>query len=442
MTQDNGEARTLVDWLRNPPLHAGFLPTEQQLELAHLAGGMGLPGTRDEAWRYTRLAGVEGDRLLLGYGGAVPDTAQLQSLTPEGVALDRLVMVNGRIVPELCEIGALPDGVGFGSLRAMRRAAEQGLREASLLLEHLDLLSRPRERVFSAINSTLGEDAAALWVPAGVHLPRPVLVISALLSHAGPILCQPRLLVVMGQDSRATVLEAQGGFGEGAYLSNGVSEFHLEARARLEHVRVQRDSATGRRVSGTFLQLKADARARSHTYTLSGRTVRNEYRLELVEPGAAGEINGLSLVKGESHVDSHTHVSHVAPDCRSLQSFRTILAERSRGIFTGRIQVAREAQRTDAVQQCAAMVLSPEARAVARPQLEILADDVKCTHGATVGSLDANSLFYLRSRGIPGDLARRLLIHAFCSAQVGRVRAGDMVNPLDRLITRTLAEHA
>ena len=436
------QARTLAEWLEHPPARDGLLSTEARHEVARLATLLGLPGPRDEAWRYTRLSGLEEEALELGVEAPLPDEHQLRALTPEGVTLDRLVVVNGRPVPSLCQIGPLPDGVGIGSLSAMRQAAREGNSSAARLLEHLDLLSQSRQRAFSAINSALAEDAAALWVPEGVQLPRPLLVLSLVLPQAGPLLSQPRLLAVLGQHSQATVLEAHGGFGDKAYLCNAVSEFHVQAHARLEHVRVQRDSVAGRRVSGAFFQVMAGAQARTHTYTLGGRTVRNEIRMELVEPGASGEINGLGLLKGETHLDNHTHVAHLAPDCQSHQGFRTILAERSQGIFTGRIQVAKDAQHTDAVQQCASMVLSPEARAVARPQLEILADDVKCTHGSTVGSMDANSLFYLRSRGIPGDLARRILIHAFCSAQLGRVRASEMVNPLDRLITRTLADHA
>lgn len=435
------QARTLDQWLEQPPAQDGLLQEEARREVAHLARELGLPAVRNEAWRYTRLGDLEQELLHLDPDAPLPDETQLRALTPEGIALDRMVVVNGRLLPGLCRIGPLPDGVGLGSLRTMRRAAREGDKGASLLLEHLDQLSQPRQRVFSAINSALAEDACALWVPQGVRLPRPVLVISLVLPQVGPLLSQPRLLAVLSPESQATVLEAHGAFGDTPYLCNAISEFHVEAGARLEHVRVQRDSPAGRRISGAFLRLKTDARARSHTFTLGGRTVRNEVHLELVEPGASGEINGLGLLKGDSHLDNHTHVTHLAPDCHSRQGFRTILAERSRGIFTGRIQVTRQAQRTDAVQQCASMVLSSDARAVARPQLEIHADDVKCTHGSTVGSLDANSLFYLRSRGIPGDLARRILIHAFCSAQLGRVRTGELVNPLDRLITRTLADH-
>ena len=433
-------ARRLADWLADPPEAAGLVAEPVRGLLAESARERGLPGRRDEAWRYTSLAGLEDELFTLAGEGPAPTAAQLTALTPEGVLADRVVVVNGRLVPELCEIGPLPEGAGFGSLRAMARAAREGVKEAGLLLERLDSLCRPGERTFSALNSALAGDATGLWVPDGVRLERPLLVISLVLPGEATLLSQPRLLVVLGRDSQASVLESHGGFGPRPYFCNAVSEFHLGEGARLEHLRVQRDSAAGRRVSGAFLRLQKDAQLRSHTFTTSGRQVRNEFHLELAGPGAEGEINGLALLRGDTQVDNHTQVDHLAPDCRSRQSFRSILAERSRGIFTGRILVARDAQRTDAVQNCAALLVSEEAQALARPQLEILADDVKCTHGATVGSLDAASLFYLRSRGIPKDLARRILIHAFCSGQLARVRTGELVKPLDRLITRTLAE--
>ena len=433
-------ARSLAGWLEDPPALAGLVEEPARAWLARGALERGWPGRGDEAWRYTSLAGLDEERFALAAESPAPTAAQLTALTPEGVLADRVVVVNGRIVPDLCEIGPLPEGAGFGSLRAMARAAREGVREAGLLLERLDSLCRPGERAFSALNSALAGDATGLWVPDGAHLERPLLVISLVLPGAETLLSQPRLLVVLGRESQASVMETHGGFGARPYLCNAVSEFHLGRGARLEHLRVQRDSAAGRRVSGAFLRLERDAQLRSHTFTVGGRLVRNEFRLELAEEGAEGEINGLALLREEAHADNHTLVEHLAPGCRSRQSFRSILAGRSRGVFTGRIRVATDALRTDALQNCAALLVSDEAQAVARPQLEILADDVKCTHGATVGSLDEGSLFYLRSRGIPRDLARRILIHAFCSGQLARVRTSEMVKPLDRLITRTLAE--
>lgn len=432
--------RTLNQWLADPPEGAGLVGREERGRLARRALELGLPDARSEAWRYSSLAGLAEEELILAGAGPAPSAPQLTALTPEGVRLDRVVVVNGRLVPDLCEVGPLPDGTGFGSLRAMAKAAQAGLKEAAALLGRLDSLCRPGERMFSALNSALAGDAVGLWVPDGVKLERPLLVISLVLPGEEALLSQPRLLVVLGRGSQASVMESHGGFGGTPYFCNAVSEFHLGQGSVFEHLRVQRDSPAGRRVSGAFLRLEAGAQLRSHTFTTGGRSVRNEYQLDLAGEAAQGEVNGLALLRGESQVDNHTLVRHRVPDCTSHQTFRTILSDHSRGVFTGRIQVARDAQRTDAVQSCAALLLSDTAQALARPQLEILADDVKCTHGATVGSLDANSLFYLRSRGIPKNLARRLLIHAFCSDLLGRVRTSEMVNPLDRLVTRTLAE--
>ncbi len=434
--------RTLAEWLADPPAMAGLVEGDERRRLAGVALDLGLPNSRDEAWRYSRVDDLGDLRLELAGEGPMPRADQLTALTPEGVRVDRLVVVNGRLVSELCEIGPLPDGVGVGSLRAMAKAAREGVEGAASLLGHLDTLCLPDQRMFSALNSALAGDAVGVWVPDGVQLERPLLVISLVLPGAAPLLSQPRLLVVAGRGSRLGVMESHGGFGDTPYVCNAVSEFHVGAGAQVEHLRVQRDSAAGRRISGAFLRVGEGGRLRSHTYTTSGRAVRNEYRLDLAGTGARGEVNGLSLLTGGSQVDSHTLVRHLEPDGRSRQSFRTILAGRSRGVFTGRIHVAQDAQRTDAVQSCSSLLLSDEAQALARPQLEILADDVKCTHGAIVGSLDPTSLFYLRSRGIPRDLARRLLIHAFCVDLLGRVRTTEMLNPLDRLITRTLAEQA
>lgn len=400
---------------------------------------LGLPGGGHEDWRYTRMKDLMQEQY---HAGLVIDEVceeQLRALTPEGVEMHRLVIVNGNIRWDLSRIEGLPDGVGVGSLIGMREQAGQGNEAAAALIKRLDTLSQPRARAMTALNGGLAGDGIGLWLPDGVALKQPLHILSLVTGGSETILVQPRLLVVAGQDSRATLVESEGGPDAVRYLSNAVSEFQLDDGSNVEHVRVQRDSSQGRRVSGLFARLGERSEFRSHTFTFGGMQVRNESRVDLAGSNSHAEVNGLILLRGEEHVDSHTWFEHREPDCTSSQLFKGVLDGSSTSIFTGRIHVHQKGQRTDAVQSGDALLLSDRARSVARPQLEIYADDVKCTHGSTVGNLDETGLFYMRSRGIPADLGRRILMHAFASGLLGRLGNSGLAAPLDRLITRTLA---
>lgn len=433
-------SRSLADWLADPPAAPALLDGERRRAAAERFRELGLPTRRQEAWRYTDLGGLGGETFALpGEDWPSPVAAQLDALVPSGVDAHTLIFVNGLLRDDLSRVGDLPPGSGLGSLKGMARAAAEGVDGARAMLETLDRLAAENDGPFHALSSALAGEGCGLYLPDGAVLERPVQVIHLLLGDQA-LLVQPRMLVMAGRGSRATVFESHGGREGSRTFCNSVAEFHLDEDAAVEHVRVQRDGPSGRRVCGLTARLAAGAEFRSHTFTLGGELVRNETRVKLEGPGARGEVNGLYLLKGESHVDNHTLIEHLSPDCTSGQVFKGVLDERSRGVFTGRILVAQDAQRTDAEQSSDSLLLSDKARGWTRPQLEIHADDVKCSHGATVGSLDEDSLFYLRARGIPGDLAKRLLIHAFASGLLGRVRTAPLLAPLDRLITRTLAE--
>jgi Fe-S cluster assembly protein SufD len=432
--------RPLAAWLEDLPTGPALLSVQRRRRAAEAFLREGLPTRRLEDWRYTDLGSLGEERFLLeDEGPSQPVAAQLDALIPTGVAGDTLVFVNGRLRPDLSAVGDLPAGVVLGSLQALRRSATAAGEANGAMLAALDAAEAAGDGVFGALNAALAGEGCGLYLPAGLRLERPVQVIQLSIGKA-PLLVQPRLLVIAEEGSRATVFEAQGALDAGRSFCNSIAEFHLGAGAQVEHIRVQRDDADGRRVSGLDARIGAEADFRSHTLTTGGALVRNESRLRLEGAGARGEINGLYLLDGQSHVDNHTRVEHLVPDGSSRQVFKGVLDGRSRGVFTGRIYVAQDAQRTDAEQSANSLLLSDEARGWTRPQLEIYADDVKCTHGATVGSLSADSLFYLRARGLPASLARRLLIHAFASELLARVRTAPLIAPLDRLITRTLAE--
>ena len=401
---------------------------------------IGLPKRGEESWKYTDVAPLRDGSFCLPAGNCAYNSADIRQLVPDG--LDHvLVFVDGLYHPELSVEPDFPPGVLVGSLAQL--VSEGTLRSTryrelrNRLLGHPGSLAGLEQSPLVAMNASLLKDGCYLYLPEGVQVKQALCTLQ--LSSGGAVLGSPRTLVFAAEGASATLVELQFGSGSEATYSNSVTEFVLGENANVEHVRIQGDAAKGVRVAGVYAELSARSRFHSHTLTFGGELVRNETGLRLTGGEAHGEVNGLYMLDGNSHVDNHTLVDHVVPDCTSNQLFKGILQEKAQGVFTGRVHVHQDAQNTDAMQSSASLLLSDEARSWARPQLEIYADDVRCSHGATVGSLDQDALFYLRSRGIGLDRARRLLVHAFASEVLSRVQARALLPLLDRLIRQQMS---
>ncbi len=276
-------------------------------------------------------------------------------------------------------------------------------------------LSWPDREPMVALNTMLAADGAAFHVHAG-HDGGVVQLVSIM---AGESDAHPRHSVRLDAGASLTLVEISAG--QGAYLLNTVAELHLAPGARLTHIRLQDEAATAFHVSTTYADIGAGAIYDSFTLTLGGRLSRTEVHAHLTGAGATAHLNAAQLLGGSQHADFTSVVGHTAPGCSSRQTVKTVLAGRSRGVFQGKIAVARDAQKTDGYQMNQALLLSPDAEIDSKPELEIFADDVKCSHGATVGALDAEQLFYLRSRGIPDAEARAILVRAFLAEALDAV---------------------
>ncbi|MHC4909268.1 MAG: Fe-S cluster assembly protein SufD [Planctomycetota bacterium] len=377
-------------------------------------GEIGLPTPRDEAWRQTNLAPLS--KLDLG---VAPDARAaftreiVDSLATPGMTGPQLVFVNGRYAPGISRLETLA-GVRIVSL------AEAVMDDDDELSGNLGQLARESE-AFTALNTARFEDGVGVFVDAGASIESPIHVVF-ITSAATPCVTHPRLLVVAGPDSRVDVIEEFIGAGEDeTYLTNALSEAVVAERADVRHYRIERESESAYAISTLAARQGDESRFTSHSLLLGGHLVRNN-----VEPVIDGEnvysmLNGLYVGRGRQHHDNVMLVSHKKPNCDSRQYYRGVLDDRSHGLFCGRIVVDQLAQKTDAVQSNANLLLSPDARAHAMPQLEIYADDVKCTHGATIGELDEGALFYLRSRGLSEDAAMAILVHAFIGESLDRI---------------------
>ncbi|MDB5412030.1 MAG: sufD [Rubritepida sp.] len=375
-------------------LPGGRLPWVAKLraDAAEAFRAAGLPGRRVEAWRYTDLAPIA----QAGFTEALTFVDEAPALPPMRAPY-RAVFVDGRFAESL---SVMPAGYRCGSLAA-------GLDGAEFLL---GTLAQPLPLV--ALNTMLFEDGLLLDLPAGQD--GGVLELLSIASHTGrPIAFHPRHLIRLGAGASLTLIETSLGPAEAAYLHNPVYEIGIGADAKLSHVRIQREGRSGFQLATVLAAVQAGGVYDNFTLNAGARLVRNEIHTALLGPKAACHMNGAQLAGDGQHADTTTFLDHAAPDCASRQTYKTVLAGKSRGVFQGKILVRQAAQRTDGYQMNQALLLSDDAEIDAKPQLEIYADDVKCSHGATVGALDEAQLFYLRARGIPAEQARAMLVQAF-----------------------------
>jgi len=274
----------------------------------------------------------------------------------------------------------------------------------------------------------LAEDGVSLQIPDNVDAG--VIRLVSIASDGGS--SHPRHLIRLGAGARLTLLEVFGG--NGTYLHNPVTEVHVAAGAALTHVRLQNESTDAFHLATLYAEIADGGEYDGFTLSLGGRTTRFEIHALLSGPGATAHLNGAQLLSGTQHGDFTSVVRHAAPGCASRQTVKNVLAGHSRGVFQGRIEVARGAQKTDGYQMNQALLLSPDAEIDSKPELEIFADDVKCSHGATVGELDAEQLFYLRSRGIPDAEARAILVRAFLAEALDVVKDDTVRGLLERSV--------
>ena len=396
---------------------------------------MGLPSVRDEDWRQTPIGAIARTAFRRP---AEEGAVQPEALAPLtfGHAFDghSIVFVDGRYAPTLSSLGA-QDGVRIESLaRLLDRAP-------ALVERHLGQVLQSGN-AFAALNAAFLEDGAVVVVPAGVALAEAIHVVHHSTASAGPSVSHPRLLVIAERNSQATIVESYGGPEGHAYLTNAVAEIVLADGAVVDHYKVQREGGSAFHIASLAVRQGRDAHFSSHSIALGGAIARQDVDQAFTGPGGDCALGGLFLASGSQLTDTHTRVDHAVPHCSSRQLYKGIVDGNARGVFVGRVVVAKDAQKTDAQQTNKNLLLSRHALVHSVPQLEILADDVKCKHGSTTGQLDATALFYLRSRGIGEDAARSLLVYAFASDVIARIKVEALRSGLGRYLRERLPSAA
>lgn len=388
----------------------------------------GLPTVQQEDWRFTPL----GELATAEFSPAPAATIEAAALQPYLFGHDewtRLVFVNGRYAAEHSRLGAEVEGV---TVCAMADAIAAG---HPLVQARLGTIAVPETTPFTAQNARDFTDGFVVHLAKGVHVETPIHAVFVTTADAIDARVPTRSLIVLEQGARASVIENHITLAGGRrYFANNVTEVAVATHAWLEHCRLQRESEAAFHMGATVVTLEPESHYRSFSLAMGGTLARHDLKLHLNGADCEALFYGLYLAHGQQLVDNHTTIHHDHPHCRSWQLYKGVLDERARGVFNGKIFVTPEAQKTDAKQTNRAVLLSETAKIDSKPQLEIFADDVKCTHGATVGFLDDTMHYYLRSRGIGGDQAKRMLTYAFCAEVVAEVAIQPVREALDALV--------
>jgi Fe-S cluster assembly protein SufD len=397
----------------------------------------GFPNTKQEEWKYTNVSAIAkaGFAPAISNGTALSKDGALSSFIYEEARESTLVFVNGILRRDLSSLAALPDGVLALDLREALRGGEH---EATLreYLEHPALANG-----FAALNTALFTSGLFLIIPRGVKVATPIhlLFIGETIAKNPAPAAFPRVLIVAEENSAATIVESYASSEDAAvYLTNAIVDVSLADGARVEHYKIQRESMAAFHVATTRAELGPNSSYKTTTINFGAAISRHDIRVQMDHEGAECSVDGLYMVDGSQHTDTHSVIDHRQPHCTSHQLYKGILDGKSRAVFNGIVFVRHGAQQTDARQTNKNLLLSTDARVDTKPQLEIFADDVKCTHGAAVGQIDEEEKFYLESRGINPALARNMLTYGFAEEVIERIGIESIRRELDAAVLNRL----
>ena len=395
---------------------------------------LGFPTTQKEAWRFTNVAPIANTPFQLARYELTGSTIEKLNRSPfANLECSRLVFVNGAYSRELSSPETLPEGVKAGSLAV---ALADG---SAALDEHLARYADFNNHAFVALNTAFIEDGAFIDVPKGLILEKPIYLLFVSTAGGRPTVSHPRNLILIGPESQVTLIEGYVGLEEEVYFTNPVTEVVAGENAVLHYCKLQRESEQAFHMATLQVQQDRNSNVSTYFFSLGGALVRHEVTAVLGGEGGECSLNGLYAVTRRQHVDNYTTLDHAKPHCNSRELYQGILDGKSSGVFHGKIIVRKDAQKTDAKQSNKNLLLSDDAVINTKPQLEIYADDVKCTHGATVGQIDPEAVFYLRSRGIAREEARRMLTYAFANAIINRIKFDPMRIRLTKALLARLA---
>ncbi|RIV17818.1 Fe-S cluster assembly protein SufD [Fibrisoma montanum] len=414
----NGESKAPLHQLRRSAL--------QQFER------LGFPTIKHEEWKYSNVNSLIRQAFDIDGASSISE-ADMDDLQIPNLEGNILYFVNGQYKPELSRLVSPADHVQITSFADALKA------EPELIDKHFARYADYQDNAFTALNTALANDGVVVRVPNGKTVEQPIILRFITDAREKNIASQPRNLIIVGRNAEVTVAESYRTLGDRSSFSNAVTEIVVEQDARAQYYKVQNESDAAYHIGTTQVYQADNSHFYSATVTLNGNFVRNNLNIVLNGQHCEAFMYGLYMPNGRQHVDNHTLVDHAMPNSYSNELYKGILDDSGTGVFNGKIFVRPDAQKTNAYQSCKNVVLSPNASMNTKPQLEIFADDVKCSHGTTTGKLDEEALFYMRSRGIPKDEAKTLLMYAFAEDVLSQIKIGPIREYLEGVVQQKLA---
>ena len=393
---------------------------------------LGIPTTKNEEWKYTNLKFIND----INFQASCIHTEAARKYYSENIVqtlkANRLVFINGSFDASLTLLQTEDAGIVISNLAAARKS------HADVFNKHFGKYAEVKNQVMNAMNTALMSDGAFIHVPAGKQTVYPIIITNISDASEVNVLNQPRNLIVVDKNANTTIIESFFALGLNASFCNIVNEVYVGENANLEHYKLQRQQGEHYQINFTQVFQEANTNVNQVTLTLDGKFVRNTLHFNMNGENCNTLLYGLYLLDGNQFVDNHTRVDHAKPNCFSDEKYKGILKDKSTAVFNGKIMVHLDAQKTNAYQRNQNILLSDEATVNTKPQLEIFADDVKCTHGATIGQLDEEPMFYLRSRGIPENEAQKMLLNAFADDIAVKIKIPELVAILEEQIEKKI----
>ena len=394
--------------------------------------GLGFPTTKHEEWKYTNLKQITEGKFNTTCTVNPEVKTLVNSLVYATLKANLLVFVNGTFVSELSTVIETNDAIVIGSLAAMRHTHK------TTFEKHFGKYAIIQNQALTALNTALLSDGAFVHVAPNKTVANPIVILNITDANELNVLAQPRNLIVVDANSSATIVEAYHATGSNASFINVVTETYVGENAHLEHYKIQQQAGESYQTNFNQIFQEGNTNINHVTLTLDGTMVRNNLHYYMNGQNCNSLLYGLYITDTNDFVDNHTRVDHAKPNCFSDEKYKGILKDKSTAVFNGKIMVHLDAQKTNAYQRNQNILLSDDATINTKPQLEIFADDVKCTHGATIGQMDEEQMFYLRSRGIPENEARKLLLNAFADDIAEKIKIPELVALLEQQIDEKL----
>ena len=386
------------------------------------------PTTKDEEWKYTSIAPLLGHTFVPSLKRKSLAKDKVENFLFEELDSNIVVVVNGFYSDELTTLKNIPKGVEVSSIAKAISA------DSPFVKEHLGKYADFTTHIFTSLSTAFTKDGVLIHIPEGKIVEHPIHILFITDVENEKLLIQPRNLFVAEKNSQATIIEHFVNIESGVYFTNTVTEIVVGENAIIDHIKLQEESKSAFHISRMEVDQERASNFTSHFVSLGSSLTRNEFNSGFNDEGGECKLNGLFLTEGSQLFDVHTLIDHAKPHCNSHEHYKGILNDVSRGVFNGKVIVRPDAQKTNAFQENNNIILSREALVNTKPQLEIFADDVKCSHGATIGQLDKEAMFYLRSRGIGEETARTILIHAFASDVITSVKVEAVRNYIEGIL--------